>query len=141
MRFRFVIAAGVALILLVVASRFGLWVLVAMAVPSALLVHHRASRALRTAVGAKSRALRDLTFDDLTAIETGGDGHAEYPIIGPRVAELEVQVNRSGADTLRIVVRGSMDVLFYTLVRLDGFYARPGAERWPMKDADFDALE
>lgn len=138
---RFVIAAGVVLIVLVLASRLGPWMVVAMAVPAAFLAHHRASRGLRKAVAAKSRALRELTYDALAAIEGAADGHAEYPAIGPRVAELEVLVNHSATDTLRIVVRGSMDVFFYTLVRFDGFYAGRGGEAWPMKGAEFDALE
>jgi hypothetical protein len=140
-KLRFVIAAGVVLLLLVVASRVELWVVVAMAAPMALLIHRRASHGLRKAVEAKSRALRQLTFDALKAIEGAADGHAEYPVIGARVGELEVLVNHSAADTLRVVVRGSMDVLFYTLVRFDGFYARRGGEAWPMKGSEYDALE
>jgi hypothetical protein len=140
-KLRFVFAAGGVLAIFVVASHVGLWVVAAMAAPVALVVHQRASRGLRFAVEAKSRALRELTFDDLAAIEDPSDGHAEYPVIGPRVAEVEVLVNHSAADTLRVVVRGSMDVLFYTLVRFDGFYARRGAEAWPMKGAEFDALD
>jgi hypothetical protein len=138
-KLRFVVAAGAVLTAFVVASHVGLWVVVVMAAPAGFVIHRRASRGLRSAVEAKSRALRELAFDDLAGIEA--DGHAEYPVIGARVAEVEVLVNHSAADTLRVVVRGSMDVLFYTLVQFDGFYARRGAEAWPMKGAEFDALE
>lgn len=85
--------------------------------------------------------MRELTFDDLEAAEDASDAHAEYPVIGPGVAEVGVLVSHSAPDTLRVVVRGSMDVLFYTLVRFDGFYARRGAEAWSMKAAELDALE
>jgi len=82
-KLRFVFAAGAALMVFVVASHVGLWVVVAVAAPAALVIHRRASRGLRLAVGAKSRALRELTFDDLAAIEGLSDGQAEYPVIGP----------------------------------------------------------
>jgi hypothetical protein len=54
---------------------------------------------------------------------------------------IHVLVNRTGPNTLRVLVRGSVDVLFYTLVRFDGFHAGRDGQLRAMDRAEYDAVE
>jgi hypothetical protein len=141
MKPRFVVAAGGVLLLLVVASRLGVWPVIALLASAVLIVHYRASRALRRAVEGRCRALREAAFDTLVAMGVSDDEAAEYEAIGQHPGQVTVLVDQPAPDTLRVVVRGSMNVFFYTLIRFDGFYAKPNGDVQPMKGSDFDALE
>jgi hypothetical protein len=130
---RFLIAATVGLLFFAVASHIGTWLFLAVGIPALIVIHVRASRSLRRRVEEKSRGLRQLPFETLAVIKCP----AEFSLNGA----VHVRVDRSALDTLRILVQGSEDVLFYRLGRSDGFHVtREGTVR-PMDSAEYEALE
>jgi len=140
---RYLIAAGIVwlLVIALAVSHSARWLIFGMGILGAFLLHHRTSRLLRTEVQAKCRELRDLAFNDLAALERSGCGQTDITDVGRRLAQIDVLVQHSGPDSLRIGVRGSVGVLFYKLLRFDGFNAAPDGRVWPIRDSDFDAIE
>lgn len=143
MKTRYLMAAGIVwlLVIALAVSHSARWLIVGMGILGAFLLHYRTSRRLRTVVRAKCLELRDLPFDDLATMEGSGCGQSDITDVGPRLAQVDVLVRHSGPDSLRISVRGSMGVLFYILLRFDGFYAAPDGRVWSIRDSDFDAIE
>jgi hypothetical protein len=112
-------------------------VIPAVGISAILVIHGRASRGLRKRVEGKSRDLRELAFDPLAVMEGAEADRAEYTTTGA----IEVLVNRTDPDTLRVLVRGWADVLFYTLIRCDGFHATREGRVRPMEDTEYDEFE
>jgi hypothetical protein len=137
MKLRVLLAACGAIASFTVASIVSPWSLLGIAVAAGTVIHVRASRHLRVAVEEKSRDLRQRAFEALAAMEGAEGETAEYTTTG----SICVLVNRHGPDTLRVVVRGSADVLFYTLLRFDGFHATRDGKVWPMSRPEYSALE
>jgi hypothetical protein len=131
-------------ILAVYSPKAALW-LVAVCVGLQVAASHFASRGLRRMVEDRTGELRELPYEVLRGMESETAESAE---IGGRVAAIQITVEDELAssvlpgldtsDTLRVLVRGSMHVLFSTQVSFDGFYkCRDGGVR-PMHHDEFD---
>jgi hypothetical protein len=143
LKLRYLAAAFAVLMLLVVSSRLGLWVVVAVVVPPFLLLNILTSRDLGRSVEARCRELRELSFDALAAMQEV-DRARSLPVgpvfMGPCVASIEVLLEPRPPDSLRIVVRGSTDLLGGTLERFCGFYKSRDGAVLPVPSREFDAI-
>ena len=111
------------------------------ALPVLVLVSYLPGRRLRKRVEDKSQELRELPYEDLQEMEGEPPEYGDIEVTVEADTPDEAVLDLNGSDWLRVLVRGSEEVLFYDLVRVDGFYRSRDGRLQPMSDAELDAYD